>query len=68
MIRGIEGILDIPVEEHRQTSLAPPLPCQDTVDFRQLALSASKSTKALLRIIDKLVVFHHSVQILAEDF
>ena len=30
MIRSIEGILDIPVEEHRQTRLPPPLPCQDT--------------------------------------
>ena len=34
MIWRVEGILDIPEEEHRQTGLAPPLPRKDTVDFR----------------------------------
>ena len=68
MIRRIEGILDIPGEEQRQTSLAPPLPRKDTVDFRQSTLSASKSTKALLCIINNPAVFHHSVQLLAKDF
>ena len=68
MIRHIEGILDIPVEEHRQHDLAPPLPRKDIVDFRQLTLSASRSMKALLHIVNNLVVFHHYLQILAEDF
>ena len=36
--------------------------------YRQLMFCASKSTKALLCIISKLLVFHQLVQIVAEGF
>ena len=74
-MQGITGILDIKIKEHRQTCLATTKTCvvaalRGCSGFRQWTFCASKLTKILLPIINKLEVLLHrdAVKILAEEF
>jgi hypothetical protein len=68
VIYSIKGILDIQVQEDRQTGLSSALLRQYAVQLTKLSLSTSTSTESFLRIVIQHIIFRGAVQSLINYF
>ena len=68
IVQSFTALKTFLIKEHSKIYLALQLHKEDVMHCGQLTFCAPKSTKCSLRIINKLKVFHHIAETLAEDF